>query len=753
MTRQVLDLSGSDWKLGRAPTGSSPGHADWGELKQIDAWLPATVPGNVRADLVRAGCIPDLFFGTQAEDGQWVDRHSWWLVRDWHLPLSPGARVHLVFRGVDYLWDSFLNGHHLGRREGMFSSLVVEVSDLLRAENRLAVRVTGSKWVPKRRSSLGLRLLNHLESQLTSVGKRHPHRRDTLKCQMGFGWDFAPALLTMGIWDDVYAIVSGDAFIRDIEVAQQLGEGEAQLAIGVDVDARAAQTALLRCTLTGEGFDATPVVVGRSIELERDGCHYSLELHVPKPHLWWPWDQGSPDLYSLTVEVWDGDRCLDSYTRTVGLRQVELGGWSLRVNDRPVYARGANWVPANVLPGLVKEGDYRELLALARQANMNMLRVWGGGLREKRAFYDLCDRLGIMVWQEFPLACAYLGQFPRSPDYLRLVERESEAIVLDLRHHPSVVLWCGGNEFSPRRNRPVVDALRRSVDKRDPERPFLAASPFGGDSHNWRVWHGFHSPAAYRDDDSLFASEFGLQAVPDRETLEKFIPAEELWPPGPSWSHHGAGVVKLLRYARPFLQDSEPTLDETIDASQQAQAHGLQIAIEHYRRAKVRGGGGVLVWQLNEPWPAISWALIDYYRQQKAAYAVVQRLMNPVLVSLEYPLRHYQAGDELSIGIWVFNDTPKHLSGCELEIVLWAGSGQAAARHTMDVVVETSSACDIGRLNWTLPPGDDWHLTCKLSREGQTLSANEYDLTVHDETGPNLRQRLRFWLRDLIVPS
>ena len=753
MTRRVLDLSGADWKLGRAPADASPEHAEWHELERIDEWLLATVPGNIRADLVRAGRLPDLFFGTQAEDSRWVDDHCWWLIREWPLAPSPGERVHLVVRGVDYVWDLFLNGHHLGRHEGMFSPLVHDVSGLVRAENRLAVRVVGSRWLPSRRSSAWFRFVNYFESRATSIGRRYPHRRDTLKCQMSFGWDFAPALRTMGIWDDVYAVASGDAFIRDVEVRQQFEDGQARLAIGVEVDALTARTVLLRCTLVGEGFEAEPIVVEQPAELDAGAGRTDLELQVPQPHLWWPWDQGSPDLYRLTVNVSDGDRCLDSLVQTVGLREVELDGWTLRINGRRVYARGANWVPANVLPGQVDEEDYRALLSLARQANMNMVRVWGGGLREKRAFYDLCDRLGILVWQEFPLACSFLGRFPRSSDYLQLVEKESEAIVRDLRAHPSVVLWCGGNEFSPERNRPVVAAMQQSASRLDPDRPFLAASPAGGDSHNWKVWHGFHPPSAYRKDDTPFASEFGLQALPDKATLQRFVPAEELWPPGPSWSYHGAELDKLLRYARPFMQDGEPGLEELIEASQRAQAHALQIAVEHYRRAKARGGGGVLIWQLNEPWPAISWALVDFYRRPKAAYAVIKRLMNPVLVSLEYPLRRYQAGDELAIGIWVVNDLPVNLHGCQLQIVLWAGTGEATASYNMDVEIAANSASEVGRVRWHLPPGNGWRLTCGIQREGQALATNEYDLTVHDDTGPTVGQRLWAWLSGLVVPS
>jgi beta-mannosidase len=753
MSRRIIDLGGTDWHLGQAPACARPERASWDELEQIAEWLPATVPGNVRADLMRAGRLPDLFVGTQADASQWVDEACWWLVRKWSFEPSPSARVHLVMRGVDYVSDLFLNGHHLGRHEGMFSSLVRDVTDLLRPENRLAVRVVGSKWLPTGRSSPWFRFVNHLESKVTSTGRLHPHRRDTLKCQMGFGWDFAPALRTMGIWDDVVAVASEDAFIRDVEVRQEFVDGQALLSIRVEVDARTACTAQLHCTLSGESFEAETIVTQQPVELAHGAGHYTLNLHVPEPRLWWPWDHGSPDRYRLTVDLRDGDRCLDSLTRTVGLRQVELDGWTLRINGRRVYARGANWVPADVLPGRVREQDYIELLALARQANMNMVRVWGGGLREKRAFYETCDRLGIMVWQEFPLACAFLSRFPRSSEYLQLVERESEAIVRDLRLHPSLVLWCGGNEFSPERNRPVVDVLRRSVSKLDPGRPFLAASPGDGDSHNWKVWHGFHPPSAYRDDKALFASEFGLQAIPGKEALQQFIPPEELWPPGPSWSYHGAELNKLQRYARPFLRGSETSLKDLIEASQRAQACALQIAIEHYRRAKARGGGGVLIWQLNEPWPAISWALVDFYRQPKAAYTAVKRLMSPVLVSLEYPLRRYQAGDELAIAIWLVNDLPLDLDGCQVEVALWDGAGQAVARHDLGVEIAAGSASVVGHLHWTLPPGDDWHLTCRLSQEVQVLAHNEYDLAIHDDIRPTAGQRLWAWLSRLVVPS
>jgi beta-mannosidase len=753
MPLQIVDLNGDDWRLGKVPVGAKPDDASCDELERVLEWLPATVPGNVRADLVRAGHLPDLFFGTQAEASQWVDNHCWWLVRDFAPPPSLSGRVHLVLRGVDYVSDLFLNGHQLGRHEGMFSPQVCDITPLLQSENRLAVRVVGSKWLPGDRSDPWLRFLNYVESRAASVGRRFPQRRDTLKCQMGFGWDFAPALRTMGIWDDVWLAISGDLCIHDVTVREQLAAAQVDLSIEVELDVAAAWAAELRCTLTGETFEARPISARQRLELVAGRSRHTIELSVPRPRLWWPWDHGRPDLYHLVVEAWAGDQLQDSFSRTIGLRQVDMEGWTLYVNRERVYARGANWVPADILPGRVNQGDYHDLLSLARQANMNMLRVWGGGLREKQAFYDICDRLGILVWQEFPLACAFLTRFPRSRGYLRLVEAETRAIVRDLRNHASLALWCGGNEFSPSRNGAVVSALQRVVSKEDPARPFLSASPANGDSHNWDIWHRFCPPASYRDDLALFASEFGLQAPPDGAALERFIPGEELWPPGPSWTYHGAELEKLRRYARPFLTEGKPDFEAFVRASQGAQAQALQIAIEHYRRRKAHGVGGVLVWQLNEPWPAISWSLLDHFRQPKPAYEMVRRLFAPLLISLVLPLKHHRAGDDLACDVWIVNDRHETLDGCQMETTLWNEAGEPVNRFSLAADVGADSAGVVGRFRWSLPPGDRWRLTCELRRGGQTLAANEYDLGIYDDIQPSPGQRLWARLTGLVRPS
>ena len=757
MCRESVVLNGDTWRLGQAPAGAVPDYASWEEIKRVADWLPAAVPGNVQADLIGAGRLPDPSYGRQNEMAQWVDDHCWWLVRDfgWEAGRRPDSRAHLVLRGIDYVSDVFLNGRHLARHEGMFSPQTHEISDLLAADNRLAVRIVGSRWLPTNRSSAWEKVLNHLESMVTGQFSRFPHRRDTVKCQMSFGWDFAPSLRAMGIWDDVYIVSSQAVFIQDIAVRARVDGSRASVRVAVEIDSRLTASVRIRTCLAGETFDAEPIVVEQVVDLAPGANRYQIEIEVPEPRLWWPWDQGRPDLYRVRVEALSlehSEQVLDAAGELIGLRQVSLDGLNLKISGRRVYARGANWVPADTLPGRVTEADYRHLLILARQANMNMLRVWGGGLREKRAFYTLCDRMGILLWQEFPLACAFLTRYPRSPEYLALVHAETRAIVRDLRNHPSITLWCGGNEFSPARNRPVVEAMSRAAAE-DPTRPFWPASPHVLDSHNWSIWHGYEAASAYQRDLAGFASEFGLQAPPAMAALRRFIPDAEVWPPGPSWTYHSAGLDKLARYARPFLHADDSSLQEFVRASQQAQSYGLQIAIEHYRRRKAEGCGGALVWQLNEPWPAISWSLLDYYRRPKPAYETVKRLFRPILISIEYPLRRYKTGDPLCLKVWAINDTMEALPGCSLEVVLLDGTGRRVYELCQTVDVPSDSARVVAQSCWTLPEGENWRLICNLGHDGRPISDNNYDLTAHDQLGPGVSRRLAMRLGKLFIPA
>jgi beta-mannosidase len=244
-----------------------------------------------------------------------------------------------------------------------------------------------------------------------------------------------------------------------------------------------------------------------------------------------------------------------------------------------------------------------------------------------------------------------------------------------------------------------------------------------------------------------------MQAPPDLAALRRFLPPEEVWPPGKAWTAHGANLDKLWHYARPYLGSDEADLEQFVAASQRAQAEGLQIAVEHYRRAKARGNGGALIWQLNEPWPAISWALVANSGRTKPAYEAVRRAFQPLLVSLEYRLGNYRHGDAVEAAVWVVNDGPKALPDCRVEAVLWDEEGRRAEIWQQVVDVAAGSAQQMGRLRWMLPRGQRWRITSRLLYGEQILGTNEYHLGAYNEVKLSLRQRAWNLIRDWVIPD
>jgi beta-mannosidase len=769
--RRLVDLNGPDWQFGCVPP-KSVDCEDANDCNQVAEWLPATVPGNVRADLLALGRISDPFYGLNNEDSQWVDEWDWWYRKALSLQLDEGERAFLVFEGIDYLSAVYLNGIELGRHEGMFSRQVCEITDLLSgpfSESVVMVRIWGSAALPRPQLTAWQRAWDRIISTLLPRFEPFPDRIGTLKCQMGFGWDFAPRLRTMGIWDDVYLVVARGVFIRDVFVQCEIQgikdrgqEAEsARVKLRLELDADRGQAVRAQVTVRRKNFATDERRFDLDLTLSQGPQVEELELVIENPRLWQPWERSFPHLYEVKVDIYSPDPSapsapspLDSLVTTFGLRTVELvpndnapsnaSPWTLVINGHPLFIRGANWVPVDALPGRARREDYAQLLGLAKEAGINMLRVWGGGLREKRAFYDLCDELGLLVWQEFPFACVFFGHFSRHESFLGLARRECTAIVRQLRNHPSLVLWCGGNEYSPRRNRKLIETLRSVVAANDGTRPFKDVSPDCGDSHNWRVWHGKANLRQYRHDEARFASEFGLSSVPDLASLQKCIPTEHLWPPGELWRYHHAELGKLCRYARPWLKGEFASLTQFIEATQKAQAFGLQVAIEHFRRRKYRASG-TLFWQFNEPWPAICWSLVDYDRRPKLAYHKLQQIYNPVLISLDYPLIVYRPGTMLRAEIWAINDLLQSFEDCRLQILL---DGREIFSRTVDL--SPDSCCPVGPIEHPLPDGGR-HLEAKLSCQDQVISANGYDLQYHDPTEAGFLDRLRSWVGEMTV--
>ncbi len=818
MTRQTVNLGGEAWRFGHVPPRPFDAAAVY-DLPAVTEWLPATVPGNVRPDLLALGRISDPFFGEQYQDSLWVEDVDWWYRRAIEpLPeFSTSSRAFLVFEGLDYLSALFINGQEAARHEGMFSHQTLEITAALRSGPvELAVRLWSSHALPRRKLNWRQKLWQKIVGPLyrSWVGV-YPDRSATLKCQMSFGWDFAPPIRTMGLWDEVSLVITGPVWVSQLSVvSEQLSPKTDNYSLITDhyslvtlhcsLDSDTPRRVEAALTVTPANFEGPAFGPFHFLfDLPAGPSNHQLTCHLPHAALWQPWDRGYPHLYEVKLSLTEPDKKtpakiepwfleetgfpaalpLDEVTLRTGLRSVELRQWQFRLNGQPEFMRGLNWVPADSFPGRLRRADYARLLTQARDSGANLLRVWGGGLREKQAFYELCDELGLLVWQEFPFACMFLGSFPTDPAYLALVEAECGEIVRQLRPHPSVIAWCGGNEFSRARNRPLLDTLATLVERHDGTRPFIPVSPsfdsgarpegfqkpfgsLGGDAHNWDIWHGGEPIQKYQTETARFLSEFGLQALPHLDTLAAALPH-----PATGWPTHHADVKKLTRYAalfnEPLKINNEQTLHPspfTIHHSQLAQATALQTAIEHMRRRKDEAGG-VCLWQFNEPWPAISWAIVDYFGRPKLAYERLKWWYNPVLISLKFTVgQKWQVGDTFIAEIWAINDSLQALSGCELRVALSEGRPQMADRrpqtadsrqedvtiHTQAVDLPANQAHMVGRLTYRFTASPR-HLILALYHHGECITQNGYDLNWHDELRPSLSHRLRRRLAEWVL--
>ena len=729
---RTTDLGGAQWRFGSVPRRPLDSPAN--DRSDVEEWLPATVPGNVRSDLLALGKIEDPFFGTNNEASQWVDDLDWWYARPLDLELRAGERAFLSFEGIDYISAVCLDEVELAHHEGMFSRQVYEITDLARSGTaELAVRVWGSSSLPQRRLAWWERLWSPLAKALQRGQEAFPQRSGTLKCQMSFGWDFAPRLRAMGLWDDVTLVVTRSVFIRDIFISAHPEGQQSGVSVQATIDSDCDQAVMAKIEVTPPGNSGSCIQTWEfALSLSAGVQDVYLEFILRDARPWQPWDRGEPNLYDFQLSITQSDQLLDTKADRFGMRTVQMSAragmgdeaWPLIINGSAEFIRGANWVPLDALPGRLRRADYEKVISLAREAGINMLRVWGGGLREKKAFYDLCDEQGIMVWQEFPLACLLTGHLPRSTRFRGLLRREATAIVRQLRNHPSLVLWCGGNEFSYRRNRTLVDSLEEMVNTEDGTRPFRRTSPGDGDSHHWLVWHGKAPLREFRRERSPLVSEFGLQSPPDTSSLLRFLPKEHLFPPGDAWSYHCAQLEKLYRY----IEGPSPrTVEEWVEASQKAQAYGLQVAIEHFRRRKYRTGG-CLLWQLNDAWPAISWSIIDYYGQPKQAWHSLKSLYNPILISLEYPLRRYRRGDLLRARVWAINNLLSAWPDCHLEVSL---DGKQALSRLVSLPPDSCEPVGWLELSLDQEPG---RLSAVLKHGDHVISSNQYELT-HDDPG------------------
>lgn len=638
----ALDLATASWEFREAGTS---------------VWRSATVPGCVHTDLLDHDLIPDPFWGRNELDLQWIEERDWEYRCLFDVPPDVFDRGHieLVFEGLDTIATVTLNGALLLCSENMFHRHRVDIAGAGRAgPNELLIRFDSA--ARRVRETAGV--FEPPQMFNDSVGGCVRLRKQ--QCQ--FGWDWGPRFVTAGVWRAIHLEAWSGNRIDGVRVEQRHEGGAVSLRLIPEL-ALAEPDASFSWSLA---FDGREVAEGEG-----------LECAVPAPQLWWPAGQGAQPLYSLVVEhiesgsTWSGRIGLrtialdmeDDGAEVVSATGRPLARMGFRVNGRLIFAKGANWIPAHsFVAGLIR-ADYEPLVRAAADANMNMLRVWGGGIYEHDAFYDLCDELGLLVWQDLMFAC---DLYPAHDAFLESVTREALDQARRIRHHAALALWCGNNEITLLNQEPLKQAqfadgyerlfllaIPEALRQVDPATPYIHSSPAMGlpgrpasdapseDAHDWNVWHARLPVSHYEGTRHRFLSEFGMQSYPSEALARTFCPPDQLNVFSPVFDNHqknrGGNLVILDYVARLFRFPKDYASLSYL--SQLNQAHCMQVAIEHCRRLSPVCLG-TLYWQLNDCWPAASWSGLEYGGGWKALHYAVRRAYAPTLLSLR------QLGDE-----------------------------------------------------------------------------------------------------------
>jgi beta-mannosidase len=704
----TVSLSG-DWKFRRS------GGPAVDDARPVDRWMPGHVPGTVHFQLERLGKIADPWYGQNELDLQWIDQQQWEWTRAFDATAQDldRTRQELIFDGIDTVATILVNGREVGRSANMFRQVVCDVRGVLRAgRNEVLVRIDSPT---AHAAAEAARNGNRVPfGDFTWVpGEVRPTGRAWIrKVQCHFGWDWGVYLATSGIWQDV-RLDCGDApRAESVTVVQEhVGPPGAPDEVRLQVTVHLASPVAASGTVTLSVDGATVEV---PVNQPGDGATARGTVVVRHPRLWWPNGEGAQPLYTLVVG-WS-TQCrppVPIASRRVGLRTLELvrtpdvapdgapaQSFYFTVNGRPVYAKGANWIPADQFVERCTPAVYRHLLGGMVETHMNMVRVWGGGWYEQDGFYDLCDELGILVWQDFMMACTL---YPDTPGFLAELTAEARYQVRRLHARPCIALWCGDNEnmavvwewwrAQPSFERNVatyeetMTALRLTVEDEDPTRAFWLSSPcngnFGehpddpnfGDVHYWKVWHKKEPFSNYLTVRPRFASEFGFQSFPEPRTIRAVTPPAEMNPSSRVMEHHQRSpdgnmlITNTIARELPIPKD----FDSYCWASQVNQAMAIRTAVEHWRRLRP-WCMGTIYWQLNDLWPVASWSSIDYHGRWKALHHFAKRFYAPLLASLLHE------GDTLSV--WATSDLA---AGAEVtgELEVFTFAGERVARRSV----------------------------------------------------------------------
>ena len=660
-----MNLNGI-WQLWGFPQADSPIQAP----RDLDEHpsIPATVPGNVELDLVRNGLLPeDLYHGENMRTLRAYEAHEWWYRREFQVasPVS-SKKLELVFGGVDCLATYWLDDDWLGESDNMF------VEQRFSLSGRVSPGKTHTLTVRLRSPLLEAMSLDIGPRQTRSWGVFTPEALRIRKAGHSYGWDIMPRAVSAGLWRGVEIVEHETDAFRDLYAyTLEAGDDTAELALHYVLNTSPAHLSDAEVHVTGKCGDSrfeTMTKIHRFAGL--------IRIQVNNPKLWWPAGYGEPNLYEVDVEFRHAGIKLASRTVSMGIRTVVLdrtpnpdtrSEFLFKINGTPIMVKGSNWVPADAFHSR-DAARIADNLALFAEAGCNMVRCWGGNVYEDTMFFDRCDKMGLMVWQDFAMAC---GLYPQDAAFADAIRREAVAVVRKLRGHASLVVWCGDNEcdenaftenLNPADNHLTRDLLPRVLADEDPTRPYSPSSPYytpeavaANDIHQLPERHlwgprDYYKSDYYRDNQAAFVSEIGFHGCPNVSSIKKFIDPEYLWPwkDNPQWALHASDPIGLsgpyayrselmARQIRNVFGENPTTLEDFALASQLVQAEAKKSFVETTRLGKWNRTG-VIWWNVIDGWPQFSDSVVDYYYAKKLAFHYLRRVQQPLCLMASEPV-------------------------------------------------------------------------------------------------------------------
>ena len=747
--RVIKDLSGNQWWMERMRPGQGIEegiHLLKNELSGNNfSWNAASIPGDVYTDLYKAGEIDDPFWGRNMGKCKWVQDYEWWYNYGFNIPDEMEDKdVTLLFEGVDYSCEVWLNGYYLGRHEGMMSPFKFNVTEFI------------DKTKPHVPNNLiAIKLDPPPKNQKNFAGLKH-----------NFAGDYLTGVIPFGIWQPIKLIATDSIFIDGYRVESKVyGDKKADLEFEVEVTSIGVveENITINIEVCREDKKYT---VAKEITLATENSKHTLNLSIEDADLWWPYELGEPNLYDVNIKAIRNEKVLDEINERFGIREIQMkmnpgfnedeaeNPWTFVINGKEMFLRSACWGgQPSFFYGRNSREKYEFYLKEAKECNINNLRIFGWHPAETNDFYEVCDELGITVWTNFSFATQV---FRDDDEYLQKVDAEIAEIVKTRRNHPSTLMWMGGEEvyFSEAHvqsnNRKLMERIG-DITRSLTNVPYGDASPLSsreGIRMGYKTKESAHANSHYYAAGAVFMEDYyphldyciipelTAASSPNVESLKKFIPENELWPMGLSYGYHAGDmdILKILNY-EVFGDMKLNSLEEFVEATQIAQGTIFQYALEHFRRSKPHVSGVALCHFITN-WPIIKWDLIDYYGEKKKSFEMVKKSYQPLLPSMEYKKRRWLPGELFEANLWIVNDYYKIYSDLQMVCTVVDTKGNEVINKIITVDIGENSSNQVSKVEWTVNGtiGESFNVKLELIDSNRVvLAENDYMVLINDQ--------------------